>query len=63
MRYKNSVYQKDYKLTDNTYIKKEVASRNGRRFILACKVCGVEKRNHLTQISSGNWNVCEHDVL
>lgn len=62
MRYKNSEYKKGYELTDNIYIDEEVGSRNGRRFNVKCKICEKVKRIHLTQISSGNWNVCEHDV-
>jgi len=61
-RHKNSVYQVGYRM-DHIFISEELASRNGRRFILKCDICEKEKKVYLYQISTGNWNVCEHDVL
>ena len=62
MRYKNSIYQVGYSM-DHIYISEELASRNGRRFMLKCNLCGKEKKVFLYQISTGKWDVCEHDVL
>lgn len=63
-RYKNSVYQIGYRPTDTIYISEELGSVAGRRrFVLKCDICEKEKKVWLTQISSGTWNVCEHDVL
>ncbi len=45
------------------YVSEEISRKSGnRRFILKCKKCGAEKIIYLGQLSTGEWNVCEHDL-
>lgn len=45
------------------YVSEEINRKAGmRRFILKCKKCGAEKKIYHNQLSSGNWNVCQHDL-
>jgi len=62
-RGRNRIYVVGYEATDNIYISEELPSRGGRRFLLKCKICNKDKVVYSYQLSSGNWDVCEHDVL
>ena len=46
-----------------TIVKETTKYRNSRRFLMKCDICGSEKNVYQSQLSQGNWNVCEHDAL
>lgn len=42
----------------------ELSSKWGhRRFVLECQKCKVRKNIYHSQLSTGEWSVCEHDVV
>lgn len=43
-------------------MKRTMRSRNHRKFLLECEQCDAKKEVWTSQLGSGNWSVCEHDL-